>query len=173
LASALNVIHNFTTPSPLQDEDTNATYQKFTHREGRLKVQDADKKFGRHGDLKPENILRFEGNNGDAGILQITNFSLGRFHRFESRSTQDPRRINGSSAYAPPELALALPVSRAYDIWSLGCIFLEFITWLLEGSAGLESFTSSRLLEGEDGIIDDVYFTLVKSKESPRPHAEV
>lgn len=43
--------------------------------------------------------------------------------------------------YAPPETCdteKAWP--RRYDTWSYGCITLEFIVWLLEGSKGLRDF---------------------------------
>lgn len=43
--------------------------------------------------------------------------------------------------YEPPEaceLNTAWP--RRYDIWSYGCVILEFIVWLLGGSQGLDEF---------------------------------
>jgi serine/threonine protein kinase len=168
LVSGLNVIHNFKTPHPLEsDEET-----KFSRNRPTLKIRMAvdpkDEKYGRHGDLKPENILWFNDLQGvdDAGVLQISDFGLGRFHRLESRSRQDPRTINGSPTYIPPELALERPVSRAYDIWSLGCILLEFITWLLEGQEGLDNFADARTAKAHDGIFDDTYYTLSVSKIS-------
>jgi serine/threonine protein kinase len=177
LVSALNAIHNFEVNSvPVVKEDINSTFNKVSGFQGAKLRVDEHEKFGRHGDLKPENILRLEGTQGsdNAGVLQITDFGLGRFHRFESRSLQDPTKISGSPTYAPPEIALGRPVSRAYDIWSLGCIFLEFITWLLEGATGLEKFNASRDMVGEDGIKDDIYFTIITPKDPPnsRPYAE-
>ncbi|TVY93333.1 Cyclin-dependent kinase [Lachnellula willkommii] len=180
LVAALNTIHNFDlVDSAAAVDDTGyPTLERFSRPQNvKLSVEEREKKYGRHGDLKPENILRSEGPQGskNAGVLQITDFGLGRFHRFGSRSMEDPRTINGSPTYAPPELALVKPVSRAYDIWSLGCIFLEFITWLLEGSQGLDEFSAARMLLGEDGITDDVYFTLVMPTDLPntRPEAVV
>lgn len=180
LVAALNVIHNFDLggSAAVADETGNPTLERFSRsRNVKLSVEEREKKYGRHGDLKPENILRSEGPQGskNAGLLQITDFGLGRFHRFESRSMQDPKNISGSPSYAPPEVALGKPVSRAYDIWSLGCIFLEFITWLLEGSQGLNEFSAARMLVGEDGVEDDVYFTLITPTDPPnsRPKAVV
>ncbi|TVY81366.1 Serine/threonine-protein kinase dkf-1 [Lachnellula suecica] len=174
LVSALDTIHNFEIGASTLVEESNPVYDRFSRSQGvRLRADEADK-FGRHGDLKPENVLLSEEGSSKFGRLQIADFGLGRFHRFESRSRQDPKTINGSPTYAPPEIALARAVSRAYDIWSLGCIFLEFITWLIKGSDGLENFNAWRELRAEDGISDDVYFTLITPDQPPnaRPYAE-
>jgi len=113
------------------------------------------------GDLKPENILWFNesDNPTEQGILQITDLGLGRFHGFGSKSRDDPRKTPGSATYVPPEMALNIPISRAYDIWSLGCVFLEFFTWMVEGYEAVEDFSNARLLKTEDGVIDDTFFT--------------
>lgn len=49
---------------------------------------------------------------------------------------------SGRLRYAPPEIELSLPVtiSRKYDSWSLGCVLLEFIIWLVRGSTGHARF---------------------------------
>lgn len=123
-----------------------------------------EKRFGRHGDLKPENIMRLQD-----GTLQITDFGLGRFHRLESRARADSLLINGSTTYSPPELAVdGGLISRAYDIWSLGCIFLEFITWLMEGAEGLEKFTAQRLAPADNGDLDDIYYSVELSEVGKR-----
>lgn len=176
LVSALNAIHNFRVDSPAVEE-ANDTFNRFSRHRGVKLENDQAEKFGRHGDLKPENILRSRTSNNSAGpgILQITDFGLGRFHRFESRSIQDPRTITGSPTYAPPEIALGRAVSRAYDIWSLGCIFLEFVTWLLEGSSSLDVFNARREMVAEDGVQDDLYFTLCTPARpyNARPNATI
>jgi serine/threonine protein kinase len=128
----------------------------------RMQVDEREERFGRHGDLKPENILWFKSfeHAGHAGILQITDLGLGRFHRLESRSNQDPKDINGSPTYVPPELVLQRLVSRSYDIWSLGCIFLEFITWMLDGISGVNAFADARMALAHDNIVDDTFYTV-------------
>lgn len=118
--------------------------------------------FGRHGDLKPENILWYKDSNS-RGILQIADLGLGRFHRMESRSNQDPLRIEGSPTYMPPELPLGELISRAYDIWSLGCVFLEFMTWILLGPKGLLQFREARTAKAHNGITDDTFYMLFDS----------
>jgi serine/threonine protein kinase len=47
--------------------------------------------------------------------------------------------------YQSPEAAIDINqmLSRSDDVWALGCIFLEFIIWILCGNAELLSFTDS------------------------------
>jgi serine/threonine protein kinase len=166
LASALNVIHNFSTIYPLGSDHVDSLVSRDrASLDFKMTVDPAEELFGRHGDLKPENILWFNDLEGvdDAGILQIADLGLGRFHRLESRSRQDPRDITGSPTYIPPELPLEENVSRAYDIWSLGCIFLEFITWLLEGDVGLKNFGQARMARAYDEVYDDTFYMISNS----------
>ena len=132
LASALQVIHEDEFPkayAPLVED-------QFTVGRFRIAgIKQTDPKFGWHGDLKPENILFFEATEN----LQITDLGLGQFHSVKSRSKVAAMGIEGSLTYIPPEILLKEPVSRAYDIWSLGCVFLEFITWLVEGGEAVYS----------------------------------
>jgi serine/threonine protein kinase len=163
LATALHVIHEFKTVHPLGSDYTDPQVSRQRPAMNvRMTVDEEEQKFGRHGDLKPENILWFDDlvGAGPGGILQITDLGLGRFHRLESRSRQDPTTINGSPTYIPPELALERLVSRAYDIWSFGCIFLEFITWMLDGYSGVQKFADARLARAHDKVEDDTFYTV-------------
>src|SRR5439155_4315316 len=56
------------------------------------------------------------------------------------------------------------PVSRSYDIWSLGCLFLEFITWLLKGSAEISGFADFRGRLSSIGINEDNFFTIINDE---------
>jgi serine/threonine protein kinase len=164
LASGLVVVHQYKLNMAYNPAMGHAGITRFRQSARRnLVVDPAEEKYGRHGDLKPENILLVKELKGDdlSGILQIADFGLGRFHRFESKSRVDPKTIVGSATYMPPELSLEKQVSRAYDIWSLGCVYLEFATWLLEGSAGLDEFTDKRAEAGLDAVTDDTFYSLV------------
>jgi serine/threonine protein kinase len=123
IASALSSIHNFTVTYPLSvDGPGNVRLQK----DAKLSVEKSEELYGRHGDIKPENILWFQetpDTDDEAGILQIADFGLGRFHGRESRSNVHPDGVVGSPTYEPPECKLHRPVSRAYDIWSLGYLY--------------------------------------------------
>jgi serine/threonine protein kinase len=140
--------------------------------------------YGRHGDIKPENILWSVEKTPDAadhinqqGLLLIADFGLMEFHRGGSRSFMLPGNIHGTPTYAPPEreLRFRFKISRAYDIWSLGCVYLEFITWLLCGWKDLDRFSERRGMivpvqgmESAYNIDDDTFFTIVE--EDGRAH---
>jgi serine/threonine protein kinase len=100
----------------------------------------------RHGDLKPENILRFA-KNGARGILLIADMGLAKFHILATQQRLAPSSTSeGTFRYAPPEIddkKSDKPLSRAYDVWSMGCIYLEFLIWLLGGHAWLQEFNKS------------------------------
>lgn len=114
----------------------------------------------RHGDLKPENILRFRNDEGAKGIgaFKIGDWGLAKQHNIITVL----RNVNtstawGTRAYEPPEEAssqgasLIVPVpgqrskkrSRLYDVWSMGCITLEFLIWLAYGNKELQRFNDT------------------------------
>ncbi|KAK9414556.1 putative Protein kinase domain-containing protein [Seiridium unicorne] len=95
----------------------------------------------RHGDLKPENILVFSNNTDAWGTLVIADVGLAKFHATYTRERYDPTTTrSGSRRYEPPEVQEGGKFSRRYDMWSLGCILLEFVIWALLGSPGLQEF---------------------------------
>ncbi|KAI0000238.1 hypothetical protein F4779DRAFT_150097 [Xylariaceae sp. FL0662B] len=95
---------------------------------------DVDKNRGRHGDIKPENILCFRNPGEDDSRLVISDFGLTRFHSANSVSNVPPDKVGGlSRTYRPPEFDMKSSISQAYDMWSLGCLYLEFISWFLLG----------------------------------------
>lgn len=97
----------------------------------------------RHGDLKSENILRFLEAGGLVGTLRISDLGLAKRHVVATglRKLASSSQF-GTPAYEPPEAVTMLksPRSRLYDVWSFGCIMLEFVVWLLYGHAGLDEF---------------------------------
>lgn len=95
----------------------------------------------RHGDLKPENILRFKTKKGKLGLLKICDFGIGKQHFLETRLRDGPTDTKFSSRkYEAPEASKKnVKRSRLFDIWSFGCIVLEFIVWMLYGETGLEN----------------------------------
>lgn len=144
--------------------------------EGSLKsLKGAEEWYGRHGDIKPENILWFDDmdENSGQGVLVIADFGLASFHGWESRSKVRPETIGGTITYAPPEVELRSNISRAYDIWSLGCVYLEFITWLLDGWQYLQTFSAARLEQNGDGFIDDTFYTVFHDSDAASPKAIV
>ncbi|KAI8711014.1 Protein kinase domain-containing protein [Fusarium sp. LHS14.1] len=95
--------------------------------------------YGIHGDIKPENILWInDGTKG--GTLKIVDLSLAKFSAKDKRS--DWTRT-GSPFYQSPEVKLGgVMISRSSDMWSMGCLYLEFIAWLLGGWRGFRGYTS-------------------------------
>ncbi|KAI1293339.1 kinase-like domain-containing protein [Xylaria venustula] len=96
----------------------------------------------RHGDLKPENIVRFV-DETEVGILKIADLALARYHDEETIDRRVQTETNeGTLLYEPPEVYTMAnaPRSRRYDMWSMGCIYLELLIWLLYGYDGLLTF---------------------------------
>ena len=92
----------------------------------------------------------------ELGILKIADFGTARVNSNATIArTRDANALTGSQRYAPPEfdrneLAHNSPRSRLYDVWSMGCILLEFITWVCYGRGGVQRL-SSRLEEPYPG----------------------
>ncbi|QGI69578.1 related to tol protein [Fusarium fujikuroi] len=101
----------------------------------------------RHGDLKPENILRFRSSPPSAlGTLKIADMGLAKHHEVSTRLRQNMTSTKyGTLRYEPPETVVnkTQATSRLYDVWSMGCIILEFVVWLLDGQQGLDNFNDS------------------------------
>jgi serine/threonine protein kinase len=82
--------------------------------------------------------------------------------------TQTSENVNFSPTYRPPEHDDAdFFVDSFWDVWSLGCLFLEFATWILMGQVGVEEFSNKRI--GPDsawcpGIPTDSFFWQCEKK---------
>jgi serine/threonine protein kinase len=166
IADGLSHVHIHRVKKPLSVPGAAAGGVRI--KEGKtMSVKEGEEWFGRHGDMKPENMLWFSNDpkHVDArGNLRIADFGLGRFHGLDSRSKVPPQTITGTPTYEPPELNLRIPVSRAYDIWGLGCLFLEFVTWLLMGGKAVEKFSKERLeasYHSMPNMTDDSFYSII------------
>ncbi|KAK7460264.1 serine/threonine protein kinase [Colletotrichum acutatum] len=92
-----------------------------------------------HLDIKPENVVCFrKSENGKV-----------------SNSSTRPTQKAETKTYRPPERDLErYAVDESFDIWCLGCLFLDFITWAVEGWSGVESFSEKRLQETDEIDVD-------------------
>lgn len=112
----------------------------------------------RHGDLKPANILWFKSPDS-YGTLKIGDWGEARRHKQKTSLRDDTQTRYGTRRYEPPELARSEQVrrsrSRLYDVWSFGCIALEFVIWLMYGRKELERFNLDN--EGKHGPSDMFY----------------
>jgi serine/threonine protein kinase len=97
--------------------------------------------------LKPDNILWFKVDR-DKGTFQIADLGLAAFHvkdtkrrKLEGMVTMTP---SGTSRYEPPETdgnrGTDVSRSRQYDIWSMGCIMLELLVWMMYGFEAVRAF---------------------------------
>ena len=100
----------------------------------------------RHGDLKPENILVFN-DPLTPGKLVIGDLGLSKIHISNTARRDYPTdTIWATRRYLPPEEnAKKTQRSRAYDIWTMGCICFEFMNWLLFGSDENELYNERNL----------------------------
>ncbi|KAM7220305.1 Protein kinase-like domain containing protein [Rhypophila decipiens] len=132
-----------------------------------------EKTHGRHGDLKPENILWFrpvgayrphETETNNMGVLKISDFGLSKFHRTRSMlSGQNNGKSTGvSPTYRAPEFDIDQGLDQSYDIWTLGCVLLEFVAWYVLGWDEVESFSRSRVEDDYQEIKEDVFFNNVE-----------
>jgi serine/threonine protein kinase len=159
ISSALHLIHEYRTTFEY------ASLPDITHN---------DRIYGRHGDIKPENILLLQEDVPETdglecqNILLIADFGLMDLHRRLTRSLIAPGKINGSPSYEPPELRIGREVSQAYDIWSLGCVFLELLIWLALGWNEVEAFTQDRAEIGVHGAHDYKFFTVTNTQVTMR-----
>ncbi|KAK3368274.1 hypothetical protein B0H63DRAFT_565004 [Podospora didyma] len=98
----------------------------------------------RHGDVKPENILRLLDGTTSTGILQIADFGLAKQHSGPTFKRGPTSTRHTTLQYESPEAEVATKgetaLSRLSDIWSLGCVMLEHLMWLLYGDTEVVRF---------------------------------
>ncbi|KAI3324603.1 kinase-like protein [Xylariaceae sp. AK1471] len=107
----------------------------------------------RHGDLKPENILHFKTSgesttqNSRYGTLVIADVGVSRVHHQATELRHDPTNTKATTpCYEAPEVEFqkTAPRGRRYDMWSVGCMYMEFIIWLLYGYKAIDNFRELR-----------------------------
>ncbi|POS80462.1 protein kinase [Diaporthe helianthi] len=164
IADGLCQLHRHQTTyisSAWSDNDTNISGLYGNGRTDKVQL------YGRHGDIKLQNILWFcdPKKVGDRGVLKIADFGLAEFKTSPARLYQGMGRIKFSPPYQPPECnVLGGRVGQSHDIWSLGCLYLELITWLLGGWELVKSFQVAREAtypEYHANVINGTFFTIV------------
>lgn len=146
LASAIDTVHN---PSATQYLGQN-------------------KRYGRHGDIKPENVLWYRSPEDPKGILVIADLGLSKINTEKSRSNIPNRNIPFTPGYRPPECDLeGGTISRAYDIWTFGCLLLELVTWALGGEISRVTFEDKRMSPYITGSQSDIFFDVKKRDGHP------
>lgn len=132
--------------------------------------------YGRHGDINPGNLLWYDEPYKDIwtlrGTLKISDFGQAELNSQFSRSGK--RSVANTMTYRPPECDLQPKIIRqSYDIWCLGCVYLEFVTWILGGERLLIQFVKQRTTRDvfQNNHKTDTFFQLVRGPDSE--HAEV
>jgi serine/threonine protein kinase len=128
-----------------------------------LGIPPAQSVTARHGDIKPANILWFITKEGI--VLKLSDFGLTRFHREVSQFRMYDRLV-GSRTYRAPECDLKQPISPMYDMWSLGCVFLEFLSWYMLGfEEGVDDFAVQRVKDDTTPHVrQDSFFNAVMTE---------
>ncbi|KAF2966735.1 hypothetical protein GQX73_g6846 [Xylaria multiplex] len=119
-----------------------------------------EKEWGRHGDIKPNNILWFSSHGRESGLYVLSDLGLTRYYSSLTRSRVSPTSIDGcTEVYRPPEMDIpGQHICSKYDIWSLGCVFLELCTWWLGGFSSVKEFENQRAPEPDKIIEEPKYF---------------
>jgi serine/threonine protein kinase len=126
------------------------------------KIDSNSRWIGSHRDLKPANILVF----GNSQRFMISDLGLMRYREVKSED-RDYSGVDwgrGTSAYKAPECDEdGKKVGRGADIWSMGCILAEGITWCVCGKEGIEQFTEKRRTKNLENYTDDWFFSKYSS----------
>ncbi|RYP72118.1 hypothetical protein DL771_004449 [Monosporascus sp. 5C6A] len=119
---------------------------------------------GFHHDIKPENIIWFPTNK----TWRVSDFGCGKIAEIiiksggQHISHQTLNKMGNVDYGAPEGWGDDRGCSRPYDIWSMGCLFLELLVWLLGGYGTLKSFRSARngYVAGLGSTIDERFYEL-------------
>ncbi|CAM1503138.1 Fc.00g079140.m01.CDS01 [Cosmosporella sp. VM-42] len=109
-----------------------------------------EKYYGIHGDIKPANILHFsqETSHHRLGTLKVADFGLMKFHHRRSRTKKSPGTAYAASqTYRSPEHDIGQTMSKKVDIWALGCVFSELLTWVLRHPGARKEYVDQRMKE--------------------------
>jgi len=86
----------------------------------------------RHGHLKPQNILHFPNAREARGILVLADVGVPKIHNNDTlqlNAATDTAEV--TALYEAPkgeyDKQHGQPRPRRYDMWSAGCILLEFV----------------------------------------------
>ncbi|TDZ14638.1 Serine/threonine-protein kinase [Colletotrichum orbiculare MAFF 240422] len=119
-----------------------------------------------HQDIKAENVLCFDTAVDHAPLYKLKITDFGQAIPFDTTSGLE-FDVSQPKTYRPPEgdEDLFFCPGLTWDVWSLGCLYLDFITWAIVGRGGIEKFRNRRRQTNQQSkqlsrvtIREDVYF---------------
>lgn len=134
LARALERIINY--------DDRNDTAQEVYQAPGQ---ELGDRRIlGYHFDLKPANVLVYDDDEGEDNVFKISDFGQAKFR--DQAGGSRTTHAGGTENYAAPEMSTdeQRALNTRYDVWSLGCIFTELVTFVLKSYQGVRDFEAAR-----------------------------
>ena len=139
LASALKMIHDLTNEEDLAEPSSPMLQPPSPV------LPPGERRSGWHHDLKPENILFFWHTDPPRGNFRISDWGSGKVNTYRSGKTSiNTPSPTGTPTYEPPEVMVEGKTSRPYDVWSLGCVFLELLVWALFDFETVKKFKKER-----------------------------
>lgn len=131
-----------------------------------LTITDTERQlYGVHGDIKPDNILLYDSTENDLGMLVLADLGSSRMEA-SGDSQELKSRLVLSTSYRAPEYDIrGANITRAYDVWSLGRVLLEFVFWVLGGQSALDKLAKEVLISLENDTGTDVLFDFVESRD--------
>jgi serine/threonine protein kinase len=114
----------------------------------------------RHGDIKPQNILHFtdlkDSDPEGGGVLVLADVGISKHHHLATDLRKNATNTSSVTIrYEAPEAASEeannKPRPRRYDMWSLGCMFLEYTVWFLYGFDAVDIFRCRRMSSQNPG----------------------
>ena len=123
-----------------------------------------------HADIKAENILCFTKPGLSKHSIELKLGDFGEATRVNSNGYLRASKAAHVKTYRPPEHSPGNLIRLNYDVWCLGCLFLDFATWAILGQQGIDSFSQYReeeldeasITENPGQIIEDTFFKRVK-----------
>lgn len=156
LADALRYIHRFVSASS-DDDSKLISYH--------------------HGNIKPENILVYYSPHRRP-VLQIADFGTSTFITDIDYDQSFTNSSHAAGDYTAPEVYFGEPSSSSSDVWSMCCIFLEFIEWIMPSQSApgqpkrvlTEFDEAGDYVEGREAFVDWRRSRVGSSAEDAAPY---
>ncbi|KAH7243134.1 hypothetical protein B0J15DRAFT_404337 [Fusarium solani] len=120
--------------------------------------------FAMHSGIDLDNILCYgRPDSPEQCVLVVSHFPMSVIHFGSDDETELVEPTTCSPTYRPPEWDIqGGGMSKSSDIWSLGCVYLVFLTWLLKGWGEVLLFENIRSAPHIDGTRSDRFYTFMK-----------